>query len=67
LLRAGTAVLRVSDVPNDGCAKWKVRFGAAAMQWVIDPAHAGLRLRGLLCAVETDGEVAVGDRLSILR
>jgi hypothetical protein len=60
-------MLRVSDVPNDGCAKWKVRFGAAAMQWVIDPAHAGLRLRGLLCAVETDGEVAVGDRLSILR
>jgi hypothetical protein len=67
LLRAGTAVLRVSDVPNDGCAKWKVRFGAAAMQWVIDPAHAGLRLRGLLCAVWQDGEVAVGDRLAILR
>ena len=67
LLRAGTAVLRVSDVPNDGCAKWKVRFGAAAMQWVIDPAHAGLRLRGLLCAVEADGEVAVGDTLKVLR
>ncbi|MCA3455915.1 MAG: hypothetical protein IOC92_00020 [Rhodobacter sp.] len=67
LLRAGTAVLRVSDVTNDGCAKWKVRFGAVAMQWIIDPAHAGLRLRGILCAVETDGEVAVGNMLTVLR
>lgn len=67
LLRAGTAVLRVSDVPNDGCAKWKVRFGAAAMQWVIDPAHAGLRLRGILCAVEEDGEVNMEDTLTVLR
>jgi hypothetical protein len=67
LLRAGTAVLRVSDVPNDGCAKWKVRFGAAAMQWIIDPAHAGLRLRGILCTVETDGELAVGNMLTVLR
>ncbi|MFO0514619.1 MAG: hypothetical protein ACK5YF_06665, partial [Rhodobacterales bacterium] len=32
LLRAGTAVPRVSDVPNDGCAKWKVRFGAVELQ-----------------------------------
>jgi len=32
LLRAGTAVLRVSDVTNDGCAKWKVRFGAVELQ-----------------------------------
>ncbi len=34
-VRAGTAVLQVSDVHDDGCAKWKVRFGAAAMQWII--------------------------------
>lgn len=67
LLRAGTAVLKVSDVPNDGCAKWKVRYGADAMQWIVDPAHAGLRLRGILCSVEQDGEVTVGDLLTVLR
>jgi MOSC domain-containing protein YiiM len=30
LLQVGTAVLRVSDQPNDGCAKWKVRQVQAA-------------------------------------
>lgn len=67
LLQAGTAMLRVSDVPNDGCAKWKVRYGAPASHWVTDPAHAGLHLRGILCEVERDGEVAVDDMLSVLR
>lgn len=61
LLRAGTAVLRVSGIFNDGCAKWKVRYGAAAQAWV--KAHPALRLRGVLCAVEADGEVALGDPL----
>jgi hypothetical protein len=30
LLRAGTAVLRVSAAPNAGCAKWKVCLGRDA-------------------------------------
>lgn len=65
LIQAGTAVLRVSDLPNNGCAKWKVRYGADAMAWVVaDPA---LRLRGVLCSVEVDGEVTMADRLQVLR
>jgi hypothetical protein len=63
LLAAGTAVLRVSDEPNDGCVKWKVRCGRAAYDWVTDPAHLPLRLRGLFCAVEQDGELRLGDRI----
>ena len=63
LLRVGTAVLRVSDLWNDGCVKWKVRCGKAAYDWVRAPAHEALRLRGIFCAVEADGEVAVGDRI----
>lgn len=62
---AGTAVLRVSDLPNNGCAKWKVRYGADAMAWVV--ADPSLRLRGVLCSVETDGEVTLSDRLQVLR
>ena len=61
LLAAGSAVLRVSDVPNDGCAKWKVRYGKAAFDWTT--AHAPLRLRGMFCSIEQDGEIRLGDRL----
>jgi hypothetical protein len=61
LLHAGSAVLRVSDVFNDGCVKWKVRYGKAAKDWITAPGHPELRLRGILCSVEQDGEVALGD------
>lgn len=67
LLQAGTAVLRVSALFNDGCVKWKVRYGQAAKDWITAPGHPDLRLRGVLCAVEQDGEVAVGDALTVLR
>jgi MOSC domain-containing protein YiiM len=63
LLAAGTAVLRVSDMPNDGCAKWKVRCGRAAHDWITTPEALLLRLRGLYCAVERDGDVRLGDVL----
>jgi hypothetical protein len=65
LIRAGTAILRVSDVPNNGCVKWKVRYGADALAWIV--ADPTLRLRGVLCSVEQDGEVTVNDRLQVLR
>ena len=66
LLQAGSAVLRVSSVFNDGCVKWKVRHGAAAKDWITLPGHPPLRLRGILCSVETDGEVTLADRLIVL-
>jgi hypothetical protein len=66
LLQAGTAVLRVSDEPNDGCVKWKVRAGRAAYDWITDPDHLPLRLRGLYCSVEEDGEMRLGDTLNRL-
>lgn len=63
LLAAGTAVLRVSEEPNDGCAKWKVRCGQAAHAWVTAPDALIQRRRGLFCSVERDGELRLGDRL----
>jgi len=65
LIQAGTAVLRVSDVWNDSCAKWKVRYGRDAYDWV--RAAPKLRLRGILCSVEVDGTVTLADRLQVLR
>jgi hypothetical protein len=61
LLQAGTALLRVSDEPNDGCVKWKVRAGKPAYQWTRARDHAPYRLRGLYCSVERDGEVSLDD------
>jgi hypothetical protein len=63
LLAAGTAILRISDEPNDGCVKWKVRCGRPAYDWITHPAHLPLRLRGLFCSVEQDGEMRLGDTL----
>jgi hypothetical protein len=63
LLQAGSAVLRVSGVWNDACVKWKVRYGEAAKDWITAPGHRELRLRGILCSIAADGEVALGDRL----
>ena len=67
LIQAGTAVLRVSDEFNGGCAKWKVRYGADARAFLDAPGHDVLRLRGVLCSVEQDGAVALTDRLQVLR
>jgi hypothetical protein len=67
LVQAGTAVLRVSDEFNAGCAKWKVRYGADARAFLDAPGHDVLRLRGVLCSVEQDGEVTLADRLQVLR
>lgn len=65
LLAVGTAVLRVSEVWNDACAKWKVRYGAAAYDWV--RAHKVLRLRGVLCSIVEDGVIRLGDAVEVLR
>lgn len=63
LLQAGTAVLRVSDLFNDGCVKWKTRYGADAKTFITQPGHPELRLRGILCAIVKDGTVTMADRI----
>lgn len=67
ILQAGTAQLRVSGVFNDGCVKWKARYGADAKSWITAPGHPALRLRGVLCAVLQDGVVRPGDTLKVIR
>ncbi|MCP5085741.1 MAG: hypothetical protein GY952_02900 [Rhodobacteraceae bacterium] len=66
LLQVGSAVIGVSDVWNDGCAKWKVRYGREAYDWVSAPEHEALRLRGIYCWIEKDGEVRRGDKITKL-
>jgi hypothetical protein len=65
LIRAGSALLRVSDLWNDACVKWKTRYGVAAFEFV--RCAPELRLRGVLCEIVEDGEVTRADRLRVVR
>lgn len=67
LIKAGTAILRASDEFNNGCVKWKARYGADAKAWIELPGHPALRLRGVLCEVVQDGVVTMADQLKVLR
>lgn len=67
LIQAGSATLLVSGLFNAGCVKWKLRYGAAAKDFIDAPGHPDLRLRGVLCEVVQDGVVSLTDRLKILR
>ena len=67
LIQTGSAVLQVSGIFNEGCIKWKARFGADARAFIDAPGHPDLRLRGVLCAVVQDGVVALTDHLQVLR
>ena len=62
-LKAGTAVIEVSDVFNDSCVKWKVRYGQDAYDWARDPALRPRRPRGLFCRIVRSGVVTMADRL----
>lgn len=61
LLKVGSAILKVSDVFNDACVKWKVRYGAESKAWINRPENRALRLRGVLCSVEREGTIRNGD------
>ena len=64
MLRVGSATLRVSDVFNTACVKWKARYGEEALKWVNAPENRKFRLRGVLCSIERDGVIQTGDRLT---
>jgi Protein of unknown function (DUF3995) len=61
LLAVGQAVLRVSEAPHLGCAKFVERFGAEAMRFVNSRAGRQLRLRGMNTRVVVPGTVRLGD------
>lgn len=62
-LAVGEAVLEVSEVFNEGCVKWKARYGQDAYDWARDPMNKHLRPRGILCSIVQDGIIRTGDRL----
>ena len=61
LLAVGQAVLRVSEAPHTGCAKFLERFGAEAMRLVNGRIGRQLRMRGMNARVVVPGAVRLGD------
>jgi MOSC domain-containing protein YiiM len=61
LLGIGSAVIRVSEEPHTGCAKFSARFGTDAMKFVNSPVGRSLQLRGINAKVVQAGVVQVGD------
>jgi hypothetical protein len=61
LLAVGQAVLRVSEAPHLGCAKFVERFGAEAMRFVNSRVGRQLRLRGMNARIVVPGIVRLGD------
>jgi len=61
LLAVGQAVLRVSEAPHTGCAKFVERFGGEAMRFVNGRIGRQLRMRGINASVVVPGPVRLGD------
>lgn len=57
-------VIEVTDVPHDGCHKFKKRFGAAALSYINSARGKTLHLRGIYARVVVDGTVNVGDSVA---
>lgn len=64
-LAIADTILVVSAVPHTGCAKFKQRFGEAALAWTqVVPTR---RLRGINARVEKAGVITVGDAIAVMR
>lgn len=65
-LRAGSVVLEVSAQPHTGCSTFSGKFGLDALKWVSTPEGRQRRLRGVNCAVISDGKVRVGGAIEVI-
>lgn len=65
-LAAGSAVIEVSDVENDACAKFATHFGSDVFSWIRADTNREKRLRGLFARVVTGGVVRNGDEVRIV-
>jgi MOSC domain-containing protein YiiM len=65
-LRAGSALLEVSQKPHLGCNRFSARFGPDALRWINWRPNRPHRLRGIHCAVVEPGWIEVGDHLEVV-
>lgn len=67
ILEIGEARLKVSPIPHRPCLKFVERFGANAAKKVARANRKGRRGRGLLCSIEREGAIRVGDEVRVVR
>ena len=60
-LQVETAIIEISDVENDGCAKFAVHYGKDVLAWIRAPGNRPRRLRGAFARVVRGGMVRAGD------
>ncbi len=60
-LAVGTALMEVTEVPHNGCAKFTERYGLEALKFVNSSRGKQLHLRGIYVKVVQAGKVRPGD------
>lgn len=65
-LTIGSAIIEVTPIPHNGCAKFVQRFGADAMKFVNSPIGKELHLRGINAKVVQPGTIRAGDEITKL-
>ncbi len=65
-LALGSAIIEVTPIPHNGCAKFVARFGADAMKFVNSPVGKSLHLRGINAKVVQPGTIRAGDTIKKL-
>jgi hypothetical protein len=60
-LSVGSAILRISEEPHTGCAKFMARFGSPAWRLANSEEGRALRLRGVNASIVSSGTVREGD------
>lgn len=60
-LAIGGVVIEVTDQPHTGCAKFRARFGGAALRFVNTGEGKQLRMRGINAKVVQTGPITAGD------
>lgn len=62
-LAIGSAIIEVTAIPHNGCAKFRQRFGVDAVRFVNSPVGKSLHLRGVNAKVIQPGTICVGDQI----
>jgi hypothetical protein len=65
-LRVGEALIEVTPMAHDGCAKFNARFGSDALKFVSAKATRNQNRRGIYWKVVEAGEVNVGAKVEVL-
>jgi hypothetical protein len=65
-LSLGSAIIRVSAQPHNGCKKFAERYGIDATRFVNSSLGKAKSLRGINCYIVKEGIVKMGDTVSIL-